>query len=190
MFALSFEIGFVRKLCSNGVIFDKKTVKVKIYHNQKDLKAKIDVDVTRLGTIRDEFKNYLLNLKRFHVPKKFVFPMFCKALNLSFDFTKEETPFTEKRKENFLNLRKTALELSDRYTEERGENAFSALNVMTDLISHQDQYNNLDNYQLRANSYYGKISQWMKEYVESAEQRDFKLESYLKDQMQYMELLN
>jgi hypothetical protein len=188
MFALSFEIGFVRKLCSNGVIFDKETVKVKYLHTTVGIPAQIKVDTSKLKILEKEFINNLLNLKRFYVHKKDIFPMFCKALELNFNFDNVNNPFNNQQKRNFINLKETALRLAKDYTDQDGENAFSALNVMTDIISHQNQYQNLINYSLRANGYYRKISKWMHQYTEAAEQRDFNLEKYLGDYTKYNNL--
>jgi len=188
MFALSYELGFVREICSNGFIFDKKTIEVKYRHTNKGIPAKIKVDVNKLKNLEQEFIEHLLNLKRFYVSKKDIFPMLCKALELKFKFDNKKNPFTNRQKENFINLRETAFRLAKEYTIKDGENAFSALNVMTDIISHQNLYKNLFNFSLRANSYSHKISRWMREFTESAEKRDFNLDKYLGDYKMYMNL--
>lgn len=184
-YALSFELGFVRKLCSNGVIFDKKTVRIKYPHNNVDLPPKLVVDVSALKNIEKEFVNHLLNLKRFYVPKSNFFPMLCKALDLKFNFENHNNPFAKKQMDNFINLKNDVKLLAEEYVKKDGENAFAAFNVMTDIISH-DQHNvYLSNYSLRAHGYYQKISEWMRSYIEAAEKRDFKLIEYLKDYTKY-----
>jgi hypothetical protein len=187
MFALSFELGFVRKLCSNGVIFDKKTVKVKFTHTQSDIPAGVDVnvDVSKLKSLENEFITHLHNLKRFHIPKTQVFPMLCKALNLNYNFDDTNKPFGKSDYEKFLNLKETSATLTKEYFEKNGENAFAAFNVITDIVSHQDYYQNLPNYSIRSNGYYQKISSWMRDYTEEAEKRDFSLEKYLSDYLKF-----
>ncbi|HPS65376.1 MAG TPA: hypothetical protein PK447_07375, partial [Ignavibacteria bacterium] len=189
MFALSYEIGFVRSLCSNGFIFDKKTVEVKYHHTTEGIPAKIKVDVSKLKNLEQEFIQHLLNLKRFFVSRKDIFPLFCKALDLNFKFDNIKNPLVEKQKAAFLNLRNTVMSLANEYTSKDGENAFSALNVMTDIISHQNEYQNLFNFSVRANGYSHKISGWMREFTESAEKRDFNLENYISDYKKYVNLI-
>lgn len=188
MFALSYEMGFVRRICSNGFIFDKKTIEVKYHHTTEGIPAKIEVDVSKLKNLENEFIENLLNLKRFFVSREDIFPLFCKALELNFKFDNTKNPFAERQKQAFLNLRETAFRLAKEYTSRDGENAFSALNVMTDIISHQNIYQNLINFSLRANGYSHKISRWMREFTESAEKRDFNLDRYIGDYKKYIYL--
>lgn len=73
------------------------------------------------------------------------------------------------------------LQLTEVYTKSEGENAFAVMNVMTDLISHQDIYSYIPLFSLRANQYYRRISDWMTEYCIEAEKRSFKIENYIEE---------
>lgn len=180
MFALSFEVGFVRKLCSNGVIFDKKTVKVKYLHTNEGIPANVSVDVSAFRKLEADFRNHLVNLKRFYFPSRYMFPLLCKVLEVKHTFD-SSNPFARAEEERFYRLRKDVKELSKSYFEDSGDNAFSALNVLTDVVSHQDSYKSLANFAIRANMLYLRTSDWVRTFTEEAEKRDFVLDNYLKD---------
>jgi hypothetical protein len=186
-FALTFELGFVRKLCSNGVIFSKKTVKVKFNHNQSNLTSDIEVDVSDLKVLEEDFKKKIYNLSRFYLPKKYTFAMLIKATGISFktDSLKKKIRDNEIQKQEQLN--KLTNDLSEQYVSNFGETALAAFNTITDIISNQDQYKVLSNYSLSANRYYHNVSQWMKEYTEEAEKRDFSFDRYLEKELIYVQ---
>ena len=173
-FSLAFELGFVRKLCSNGVIFDKQTIKVKFNHTKGSIPVSIVSDVSKLKKLENEFKEHLLNLKRFHINRKMSFAIICKALNL--DWKDHDG---DDKQHAYINFKTKALELTNVYMDIDGECAFAVMNVMTDLVSHQDDYKNIPLFNMRANQYYNRISTWMVDYCKEAEKRDFKVDAYL-----------
>lgn len=177
-YALTFELGFVRKLCSNGVIFDKETIKVKYSHSER-IPINISADISKLKILENEFIDYLTNLKRFYIKREYVFALLCKILDLKFNFKNKKNPFLQSQIERFENLKKLTTEKSNIYMKQEGDNMFAAFNIITDIISHQDLYDNLPHYSIRINSYYHRISNWMRDFVEIAESRDFKMEKYL-----------
>jgi hypothetical protein len=192
-YALSFEIGFVRKLCSNGVIFDKKTVTVKINHTYQKQQWKIDTDIKKLKELEMEFISHMLNLKRFFLPKKYIFPLLCKALNLNYEPKKKETSklalFENEVVSNTLDEGRQILMLSNKlaktYADEFGENAYAAFNVITDILSHQEEYNSLQNYATRAKGLNSKLAEWLQNFTEEAEKRNFDIEKYLEKELKF-----
>jgi hypothetical protein len=180
----SLELGFVRKLCSNGVIFNKKTIKVKYSHTKGDIPVSITVDVSKLKDLENEFKGSLLNLKRFHVNRNLSFPLICKALNLNWNLN-ENGPNYKNELNKFSNLKSKTKELTDVYINLEGETAFAIMNVMTDLVSHQYSYNNLPLFSKLANNYSYYISDWIEKFCEQAEKRDFIIEKYLGEFLKY-----
>lgn len=190
MFALTYELGFVKELCSNGMIFNKKTVKVKYIHTDDEMPLDIDVDISALKTIEKEFQNHLKQLNDISVSGKYVFQILCKALNLNFNFKVERNMFTERIKEDYLKLREMTYVLAEEYSEKYKDTATLMLNVMTDIVSHQEEYRNLTYFSLRANIYYRRISEWMSDFIVKAKSRDFNIEQYLGNYAAYNTLLD
>ncbi len=193
MYALLFEIGFVRKLCSNGMIFDKKTVTVKINHTKRKQDWEIKADIQKLKGLENEFISHMLNLKRFFLPKKYIFPLVCKALKLNYESkTSEGLLFPEYKLPNQAgileegcNLRDLSNRLVIKYVEKLGENAYSAFNVITDILSHQEDYKIIQNYAMRTRGLNTSLLEWIQKFTEAAEKRDFKIEDYLSKELAF-----
>lgn len=185
---LAFELGFVRKLCSNGVIFKKKTVEVKFIHSKGYIPEDIIVNTESLNDAKASFLSGLVNLKRFYVNINHTFPLLYKSLNLGFSTN------NLKKNQNLYNQYKSLVQscnsLSNFYFNSEGHNAYAVLNVITDIISHQEKYNNLPYYSFKTNEYYQLISEWILDYTEAAEERDFKNEAYIAREIKFIEEIN
>jgi hypothetical protein len=182
--ALSFEIGFVRKLCSNGVLFNKQSIKLKYLHNKGN---RVDVvsAANQIKTTSDLFAGQCESLKDFAIPKELMFALVCQILNINLELPKD----TQMKKkinslENLIELTKI---LTARYTNELGSNAYAAFNVVTDLVSHQDQYKNLTGYYFNVHSYFAKPTDWMDEFSDSIKKGTLVYTEYLKDTIDRLE---
>lgn len=175
MFALNFDLGFCRKICMNGVIFGKKNIEFKFHHSKSatDPIATFKLKAGELATLEAQFVAHLKNIKRFHVPKKVMWPLASKV----FGFPLNGSP-TE-RQAKMINERKTAIqELTNRYFEEMGESGYAALNVLTHYASRPTGViapeKNIDALQRKA-------GEWILDFVVAIEKRDFSFERYLGD---------
>jgi hypothetical protein len=77
--------------------------------------------------------------------------------------------------------------LTKRYTDESGSDAYTAFNVVTDLVSHQDQYKNLTGYYFNVRSYFAKPTDWMKDFSTKIKGESFVYTEYLKDTIDKLE---
>lgn len=182
--ALSFEIGFVRELCSNGFIFDKESIKVKYAHTRGLMPVDFKVDVSRLRKYEVEFTNYLNNLSRFYVDPIYVFPLVLKSLNLKFNLDKNNRNLHNEQ----IRLEKTReiiSELTKSYYEELKPTAYAVLSIITDFVSHQEKYNTIPMFKAHINSYYYKPGQWMHDFTESIQKTSFNMDDYLGDFLTY-----
>jgi len=183
----------VRKLCSNGVIFNKKTITVKINHTRRAQDWEIYADLDQLKALEKEFTNHMLNLQRFFLPKKYIFPLLCKALNLNYELKEKQkdlfgssvTPYEQRIMEEGRSLMAASNNLATEYAKTLGENAYTAFNVITDLISHQDQHKIFQNYSTNVRNLNSRLSEWIQQFTEEAEQRNFNIESYLKKELNF-----
>lgn len=197
-FALSYELGFVRKLCKNGVIYKKNTVEIKALHNKSEnLDWKLIIGLEELKKMELEFVAYMKNLKRFYIDPKYIVPLICKVLNFDFelredlnlaiseDNDKKRKKIESDKKE--LDELKTAIKnLSEKYFNEMGHNAYAAFNILTDLISNQS--NNVKKFKqftLHSTSYYYKPTEWLFDFINKIEKSDFEIKEYLKEYLKY-----
>lgn len=153
--ALSFEIGFVRELCSNGMLFKKRTMIIN-YPHTKQQKINLESNAEQITSTQEIFRDHCRQLFNVMIPAGQMFPLVCHMMNLNLDIQEMRNPLQSlNRLERMV---ETVNLLTERYC---GQNIFSgydALNVLTDLVSHQDEYRNLAGYHLNTRSYYQKPS--------------------------------
>jgi len=184
--ALSFEIGFVRELCSNGFIFDKESVKVKFAHTKGKIPVDFEVDVSKLRKYEVDFVNHLNNLNRFYVDPVYVFPLVLKALNQRFKLDYENQKQLQRELERYQRTKAIITHLTNGYYKELKPTAYAVLNIVTDYISHQEEYKTIPLFSSHINGYYNKPGNWIQEFTEEIQRPQFNMEEYLGEFKTYM----
>lgn len=84
-------MGFCRKLCENGVIFEKEAIRFSFYHTRQIIKEKIQFDILpeKLEELRRKFIDYANKLVEFSVPKPKAVPLMFKILDIRFNLDKK-----------------------------------------------------------------------------------------------------
>ncbi len=132
--ALSFDFGFVRKLCSNGIIFDVNTAQLKFYHTSSKIKSELDLNkYTELKTLEEEFLNYMQGLKETPVTTDQLVPLTLYLMNVDLSQKKKEG---QKQEDQRLRAIGKLHELQCKYTNEMGCTAYTAMNIATDISTH------------------------------------------------------
>lgn len=175
-YALSFEIGFVRKLCSNGMLFNKRSMKIKYIHSNSNA-LNIKNDSSKIGEVTSSFIKQCALLRNCILPGELTFAFVCHIMNLNLDLP-EYPHLTRKlnKLDDLYNLTKT---LTTQYCTGETVNAYSLLNVVTDIVSHQNDYKNLTGYYFNVRSFYTKPAEWMDEFSEAIKGKRFSPEKYL-----------
>ncbi len=185
MFRLSFNVGFCRSICKNGVIFGEESIKFKFSHT-KDFKREINFEVHKDGfeVLLNKFKSDIDLILTHAIPKEYSFPMFCKALGINFDLD----DMSEKNKTVKLeNLKKTKAffeSMMFKYLERIGDNYYALYNAVTEAATFGFENENL--YVTRVNSRQKRAGMWLSEISDLLRTGGFDYESYLED---YLKLL-
>jgi hypothetical protein len=175
-YALAFEIGFARKLCSNGVLFNKKTMKLKYLHSKSN-RIELLNDTAQIKATSNLFIEQCKSLRKYDLPKQLMIPLVFQILNINLELP-EVRQMT--KKVNYLhNLIEVVKVLTDRYFTELGSNAYSAFNVMTELVSHQDEYKNLTGFYFNVRSFYTKPADWMDDFSNKISTNSVVIAEYL-----------
>jgi hypothetical protein len=137
--SLKFDIGFCRKLCDNGMIFEQETVKIKFAHTKNAISLEgIDkINVEHLRKLEQDFITKMKKSTEIKIPRKFFLPLAAKTLKRSF-VTHENDINKKKRVEHKIELFKNSIsEYSERYIdkEQMGETAYAFYNVISDYAS-------------------------------------------------------
>lgn len=185
-FALSFEIGFVRELCSNGFIFSKNSIKVKYNHIKGQIPLDLDIDVSVLRQYEMDFVNHLNNLNRFYVDPVYVFPLILKALNQHFNIEDKNTEKVNPENERYFKTKEIVSKLTTHYYRQLKPTAYAVLNILTDFISHHRDYKTIPYFSSHLNTYYRMPSLWILDFTKEIQKENFNMENYLGTYKQYM----
>jgi hypothetical protein len=159
------------------MIFGERSITFRYRHTNTEISRTVEFK-TNFGDLKKletDFIEQLKNLKRYHVPSKIMLPLVCKvfAVNVS-----EEVSEQLKRVNQLRDLRNKVELLTYKYFDEMGENAYAALNVITDLATRPVSYISpaavVDQLQRRS----GK---WVDDFINRIRRDDFDFDTYLGD---------
>ncbi|QSR33847.1 hypothetical protein CFI10_02410 [Marinobacterium iners] len=174
---LRFEIGFCRWICLNGVIFGSKSVEISFAHTRQleDAMKRWEENLAGIHELERLFVSQLRNLQRYHVPAKWMLPLTCKVFDLRLP---PEAEIKRKRAEELIEFRNAIADRTSDYFVKMGEHGYAALNVLSDYASHpvgvMAPESKMDGYQ-------HKTGEWIMDFIEQIEKRDFTFEAYLAD---------
>ncbi|HUI05541.1 MAG TPA: DUF932 domain-containing protein [Verrucomicrobiae bacterium] len=133
--ALSFDIGFYRKVCKNGMIIPDTIIRFSFTHQRRDIGETIQfkVEHDRLTKFRTAFTDSLAGLRACNVPRPQFDPLVRSVLLL-----RPPQPMEPDTREadDWQNLAGHLDKMTDRYIGELGANAYAAFNVITEFASH------------------------------------------------------
>jgi len=174
--ALAFDIGFYRKVCTNGLIVPDSIIQFKFTHLSRDIGETIEFEVAheKLTKFKASFGSYLGALRDCAVPRNQFGPLLWAVLSLQ-ELDDELEPGSRAAGE-WDALTAHVRELFDRYAEELGENAYAVFNAVTDFASHPP-----------ANRYLGRerhslqrlAGSWVSEFSQECRKPGFRLHEYL-----------
>jgi hypothetical protein len=129
------------------------------------------------------FVNQLKNLERFHVPKRWMLPLACKVFGVRLT---SKAVIKPRRAEELASFRNAIVKLTNGYFATLGEQGYAALNVLTDYASYpvgvMSPENKMDGFQHKAGD-------WINDFSQKIESRDFSFEKYLEDYITTSEMI-
>ena len=145
--ALGFDIGFYRKVCKNGLIMPETIIRFKFSHSHQDIgkTLRFVVETNRLSQFKNTFTQSMAQLRNCAVDRSQFEPLICAVLQLrqpkpgkdnipSNDFGGQSEVVDQAHPE-WAALQNHLAELSDRYANEIGGNAYAAFNAVTEFAS-------------------------------------------------------
>jgi len=174
--ALSFDIGYYRKVCTNGLILPQSIIRFKFNHMHREIGEQIrfEIDDKRLKILKSSFTDYIGGLQKCIVPRAYFEPLLCGALFIR--KPKEINQKSKKIKDDWKNLNHHLNILSDHYFMELGNNAYAAFNAITDFASHPPENSCLhrDRHSLQR-----LAGDWLSKFSQDCKKDDFKFLEYL-----------
>jgi len=181
--ALSFSIGFSRKLCKNGIIIDEETIQFKFHHTSTKLNQISILGFNKIETLKKLEKNFIVYvgvIKKFPIEKKFILPIVAKALRKSFYQNSNQN--SDRVYKNFMKFQETIHTLTEKYVYDFGETGYTVFNVLTDYVSNSNG-DGIRNIQI--NSLQKKAGKWLKTFSEEIQSSNFNIEEFLGDYLEY-----
>jgi hypothetical protein len=133
--ALGFDIGFYRKVCKNGLIVAENIIRFKFSHMRQEIDKDIHFEVARerLAKMKTGFADALAGLRTCALPRSQFERLVRGVLLLRAPSPKNPNP-REAADWQMLNTHLAVL--CTRYASELGENAYAAVNAITEFASH------------------------------------------------------
>ena len=134
--ALRFDIGYCRKLCLNGMVFEAEAIRFNFSHSRNAVGRGLDFAVGKgkLDALRQRLASDVQKLHDYPVAPGWERPLFFKALDLPLPPPDEEK--RPERRELFESLKCEVARQTEDYFEKLGRNGYALLNAMTDFASH------------------------------------------------------
>jgi hypothetical protein len=173
--ALVFDIGFFRKVCTNGLILRDAIIQFKFTHARRDIGEEIQFQVAhdRLDKLKARFGDYVTTLRACPVPRKDLAPFVHRVLALRPSYLLK--PNTREADDwNALNA--YVADLCNRYAADLGDNAYTVFNAVTEFASHPPS-NRL--VRRERNSLQRSAGEWVSDFSQQCRQPGFDLTRYL-----------
>jgi len=174
--ALSFDIGFYRKVCRNGLIVKDTLVRFKFDHQRRNIDEPIVFDFAqeRFTKHKLDFLAYLDAMKDCEVPRS----MFARFVSAVLGFRPPAPERSDELGPQWNELLAQIEQLADRYARELGENAYAVFNVITDVASRPpvNRCVTRDMHSLQR-----RAGQWSSEFAKTCVKPSFDLDKYLSE---------
>jgi Domain of unknown function (DUF932) len=173
--ALAFDIGFARKICTNGVIFPEQVIKFTFIHSRREIQEKIHFQVAReeLAELKVNFQNYVATLRDCPIPREDFERFVCGVLGVH-----RPDPFElhTRDADDWSALIKHIGDLCTHYAAELGENAYSVFNAVTEFASHPptNRLINRERHTLQRTA-----GEWVSSFTNQVRKSAFDLTAYL-----------
>jgi hypothetical protein len=171
--ALRFDIGFMRKHCSNGVIFAEEVATIRASHSKEALnQLKIEITSRTLPQMWDEFSKFLTTVRSIGMTPE----QSALALNTVLHLPEAKLSDKPVRQEG---LQALAVDLTSRltsYRQELGPNAYALFNTLTDTASRPPKS---VHFQKNRDTIEKRSGRWLKELAKQSQTTGFDLDEWI-----------
>jgi len=164
--ALAFDIGFYRKVCKNGMILPESVIRFRFTHARSEIGETIQFEIAheKLAKFKASLGEYLSVLRDCIVSRDRFEPLVFAVLSLR--KPKHAKPGSREG-DDWDTLGRHLRAMCERYARELGENAYAALNVITEFASQPPEnrciYRERHSFQRRAGAWLNDFSRVCRE---------------------------
>jgi hypothetical protein len=171
--ALRFDIGFMRKHCSNGVIFEEEVATIKASHSKEALdQLKIEITSRTLPQMWEEFSKFLTSVRSIDMTPE----QSNLALKTVLRLPAPKPDDKPTRKEGLNSLESDFSTRLAGYRRELGPNAYAVFNTLTDIAARPP-----DNtyFQKERDTLEKRSGRWLKELARQSQTNEFELDLWI-----------
>lgn len=173
--ALRIDVGFMRKHCENGVIFEQEAATVSVPHTREGIHAiKVASPFSGMAALCDKFRETVNGVRAVGVTRDEARSLVRLVVGWP-QLPKDPKPIDQADQ---VSLDADLESRLDGYFHELGENAYAAFNTMTDIASRPPQSNRFrrdrPNLERRAGA-------WLRDFNDVASRPDFTISGHLKE---------
>jgi hypothetical protein len=175
--ALRFDIGFCRKICLNGVVFESETIQFMFSHVKHELNRDISfaLEQEKVKALFDKFVSYANSLRKFQITTDNSMKLITTLFGIK---NESEIDFKDKKEDRreYDSLNEVIENKLKKYIKELGETGYSLFNVITDIASHP-----IDNRYFRRdmNTMQRLAGNWINSFQEEIQKPTFNILEYL-----------
>ena len=171
--ALRFDIGFMRKHCSNGVIFEEEVATIKASHSKEALdQLKIEIQSRSLPKMWEKFTNFLTRVRAINMNAV----QSSMAVNTVLRLPSPKPEDKLARKDGLNSL---ASDFSSRlagYRQEFGPNAYAVFNTLTDIAARPPEN---PHFQKNRDTIEKRSGRWLKDLAGQSRAAGFDLNAWI-----------
>ena len=173
--ALGFDIGFMRKVCSNGMILPMSSVSFSFNHTTKRITERVQFKLARKGF--QDLKKRFLSLIAPLQERKISVDHFVPVVQSALGFRRPEAmlPHRASQWESFV--RKLDV-ISRKYAAELGENGYGLLNTVTEVASDPPR---VEFVRRERHSLQTMAGSWLTSFSAECRKADFKVDEYVQE---------
>jgi hypothetical protein len=170
--ALGFEIGYMRKVCQNGLILPDTLIRFHFSHSRRDIgqTIKFRIDSEKIARFQEGFSSMVETLRARAIDRA----SFTPIVEAVYGIVRPEEP---KPKEGWAEFTHFLHHLCDEYAATLGENAYAVFNAVTDLASRPPQ---LPCFRRTRQSLQRTAGSWLPAFTSACRDPGFDLQKYLK----------
>lgn len=170
--ALGFEIGYMRKVCQNGLILPDSLIRFHYSHSRRDIGQIITfrIDSEKIARFQNGFSGMVNTLLARPIGREFFTPI----VETVYGIVRPEEP---KPEEGWAELTGFLNRVCDGYATTLGENAYAVFNAVTDLASRPPQ---LPCFRRSRQSLQRAAGAWLPGFTSACRDPGFMLQEYLK----------
>jgi hypothetical protein len=171
--ALRFDIGFIRKHCSNGVIFEEEVATIRASHSAEALaQLKVEIRSRSLPKMWEEFSQFLNRIRSINMDTA----QSTLALNTVLRLPDPKPDDTPARKQGLSVLSADFSSRLTQYRTELGLNAYAVFNTLTDIAARPPEnphfHKNRDTIEKRS-------GRWLKDLAVQSQTAGFDLNAWI-----------